>query len=92
MKKWEEQNRLKNMKKGIKNAKPIVSSNIKQLKSPTANRALNIQTSHSSSSKNSDASTGSSKSINPKLNDFYDMEKNDPTQIPLYRLLKLFNL
>lgn len=93
MKKWEEQQRAKNHQKKIQGAKA-------SLKNP--NRALNDSRSPDGQKKfgtgnysNPSASphlSNTSDSFQKGNSDYTEFEKADPTQIPLYKLLKYYNL
>jgi hypothetical protein len=94
MKKWENHLILKNYSNKIRNAKPIL-----KLSKPAAKNPLDVKAPVSTkSSKQSQAETkkprvldsaGSNKS---SISDYYEFEKGDLINIPLYRLLKLHNL
>ena len=94
MKKWEKDLILKNYSEKIRNAKP----NLKIPKASTKPPESKTQVLTTKSSKTSQIdpkkprmleSAGSNKS---SISDYYESEKNDLTNIPLYRLLKIHNL
>ena len=94
MKKWENHLITKNYNEKIRNAKP-------NLKIPKATTKPSLESKTQVSTKSSKASqidpkkprmlesAGSNKS---SISDYYESEKNDLTNIPLYRLLKIHNL
>ena len=95
MKKWEDEQRKKNYQSKIKGAKSTVKSTTGSASSKTiVNKSLNDSKSLSGKSvKQGNSrqleSAGSNKS---SISDYTDFEKLDLSQIPLYRILKLFNL
>ncbi len=91
MKKWENHLILKNYSNKIRNAKP----NLK-LSKPSAKPSSELKAQVSSKSSKAEIkkprileSAGSNKS---SISDYYEFEKVDLINIPLYRLLKLYNL
>lgn len=95
MKKWENHLILKNYSNKIRNAKPNV-----KLPKPSTSSKLPGDTKPQTSSKYMKSqqeakktrmleSAGSNKS---SISDYYEFEKYDLSNIPLYRLLKIYNL
>ncbi|EGR28093.1 n-terminal domain protein [Ichthyophthirius multifiliis] len=86
MKKWEEQQKNKIYQQKIKNAKPaLLSIN----KSGKLNKSLN-DSKHISQLRSPNNIYYQEKQIS--INDYYYNEKQNILQIPLYKLLKMFNL
>jgi len=99
MKKWEEQQNRKMHEKKVQGAKSTftnksTSKTSTNFASPTSLKGQ-LSSHYSNSSQSPQLGTGtdlSRISHSSKISDYYDFEKQDLTQIPLYRLLKHYSL
>ena len=95
MKKWEETNRLKTYQKKVLTAKSTInkkSSNKSiELRSPSLTMKSPGDTHYGYSPHRLD-SAGSMRTSTSGISDYFDTEKEDLTQIPLYKLLKYYSL
>ena len=97
MKRWEEQRRLKAHKKKLKKMKSTI--NTRSSKKSLSIKKSKMKTFGFSQMKSDDTDALSTTSIDnsfhvnkSQLSEYFDHEKQDLQQIPLYRLLKLYNL
>ena len=91
MKKWENHLILKNYSNKIRNAKPIL-----KIPKPAASKPVSeikpSKTNKSQAVSNKTRALESAGSNKSSISDYYEFEKGDLSNIPLYRLLKLYNL
>lgn len=102
MKKWEEQNRAKAHQKRVSSAKSTLSKNtnsnlqVLHVKSPSnLGKEQFTHSDHPDSYPSPFQSTDGSISTRPpssKISDYYEFEKENLTNIPLYKLLKHHSL
>ena len=92
MKKWEEQNKLKAHQKKVQGAKSTVSNRmLGDARSPEIRKTPGKHSNPLSSPHQSNMST-SSRSSQSGISDYFEHEKHDLSQIPLYKLLKYYQL
>lgn len=96
MKKWEEQNNKRLHQKKVQTAKPTIKTPVKNLSDSKSSSGLPsqlpsnfFQSPQRSSTNYNDVSQSSQGS---QISDFYEFEKQDPTLIPLFKLLKHYGL
>jgi len=99
MKKWEEQQNKKMHEKKVQGAKSTFNKNNTKVStnytSPTSLKGGPLSSHYSNSSQSPQLGTSndlSRVSQSSKISDYYDFEKQDLAQIPLYRLLKHYSL
>jgi len=99
MKKWEEKKRAQAHQKRVQSAKSTLSKNlpsshqVTSLKSPgSTNKDQSYEHLDVYPSPIYNDTTGSTRPSSSKLSDYYGFEKENLSQIPLYRLLKYFSL
>ena len=96
MKKWEEQNRLKIHQKKVQGARSSVSKNstrgLADSKSPEYKKSFGTDKYSNPSASPHHHTNQSVRSSQSGISDYFDFEKIDPTQIPLYKLLKYYGL